>query len=83
MNLIYILTFALINSKFINSLKINELKIDNFIRPQSLDEVKDKDFLDVDVSSDILTANVALYDASSEPVNQFRLFFINFLVGSH
>ncbi len=66
MNLIYILPAITLELTLISCLKINELKIDNFLKPFSSNKVIDKDFLDVDVSSDVLALNVAIYDV--EPV---------------
>lgn len=72
MNLIYILPAITIELSLISCLKINELRIDNFLKPFSFNEVVDKDFLDVDVSSDVLASNVAIYEASIKPVKLFN-----------
>lgn len=52
-----------------NCLKINELKINQFLSINNLPEqMKDKDFLDVDVASDILPSVTTIYDVQTEPV---------------
>lgn len=52
-----------------NCLKINELKIDQFSSINNLPEqLKDKDFLDVDVASDMLPSVTTIYDVQTEPV---------------
>lgn len=69
MNLICILPFLLSEFSFYNCLKINEIKIEHFLSiNDSPDKIKDKDFLDVDVASDIVPSLTTIYDVPSEPV---------------
>ena len=65
-----LLPFLILEFVVYNCLKINELKIGQFLAINNLqEEPKDKDFLDVDVNSDILPSVTSIFDVISEPVH--------------
>lgn len=69
MNLICLLPFLVSEFGFYSCLKINELKIEHFLSiNDSPEQYKDRDFLDVDVASDIVPSLTTIYDVPSEPV---------------
>lgn len=69
MSLIRLLSFLVLEFTFFNCLKINEIKIDHFLSiNNSPEQIKDKDFLDVDVVSDIVPSLTTIYDFPAEPV---------------
>lgn len=49
-------------------LSINELKIDRFLSTENFAKYPDRDFLDVDVTSDVLPTMTEVKDASADEV---------------
>ena len=68
MNLICVLSFLVLKFGFVSCLRINELKIDQFLSTNNFNLPEDKDYLDVDVTSDILPSMTTIYDVQREPV---------------
>jgi hypothetical protein len=68
MNLIFTSTLLLIECGLISCLSINELKINDFSYFDRSENFNDKDFLDVDVSSDFLPSITEILDISDEKV---------------
>ena len=69
MNLIFTSTLFLIELGLISCLSINELKINNFLNFDPSESLNDKDFLDVDVSSDFLPSITEIIDFPNEKVS--------------
>lgn len=68
LNLNFTSTILLIKLGLISCLSINELKIDNFLNFDPSENLNDKDFLDVDVSSDFLPSITEILDVSDDKV---------------
>lgn len=69
MNLIFTSTLLLIELGRISCLAINELKINNFLNFDASENINDKDFLDVDVTSDFLPSITEVLDVPDEKVS--------------
>lgn len=80
MNLNYYFICIIFKFSLIHCLKINELKIDTFFNSPPPIPSKNKDFLDVDVRSDVLPITAEIYDAPTEPVRKHNCAIIYYLV---
>ena len=68
MNLIFISTLLLLKFCLCSSLSLSELKINNFLNFIPIEYSKDKDFLDIDVSSDFIPSLTEIGHVSNYPV---------------
>lgn len=68
MNLIYPFLVVALELPFFICLTINELKLDQFLNSESFEKLSDRDFLDIDVSSDVLPTISKVLDATGEKV---------------
>lgn len=78
MNFILTSTLLIFEFRLFSCLAINELKIDNFSNILPGQDIKDKDFLDVDVSSDFLPSITEIFDVSDEQVFSLKFIIINY-----